>query len=187
MKNEFENILEETESKFGELNKKLEDLITEEQSKINYFKKKIKNSIIWLLIIASLGCISVEAYKFKRKQDVLFENSRYYQAMENETLETIAKKVCKDSYSLDKIIEFNKKFDKTFDSIAEKGEIIHFPKKYVKNIVNGNIEISPPKNTHRSLGVSPFDILKSILPIFLTRLNIILPQKAIVKTYIIPL
>ena len=133
MKNEFENILEETESKFGELNKKLEDLITEEQSVIDSFKGKIKKSIVGLLIIASIGCISVEVYKNKKRQDVLFENSRYYQAMENETLETIAKKVCKDSYSLDKIIEFNKKFDKTFDSIAEKGEIIHFPKKYVKD------------------------------------------------------
>ena len=133
MKNEFENILEETESKFGELNKKLEDLITEEQSVIDSFKGKIKKSIVGLLIIASIGCISVEVYKNKKRQDVLFENSRYYQAMENETLETIAKKVCKNSYSLDKIIEFNKKFDKTFDSIAEKGEIIHFPKKYVKD------------------------------------------------------
>jgi len=134
MKNELENILEETESKVSELNKKLEDLITEEQSKINSFKKKIKNSIIWLLIIASLGCISVEAYKNKKRQDVLFENSRYYQAMENETLETIAEKVCKDSYNLNKIIEFNKKFNEDFDSIAEGGEIIHFPKKYVRSI-----------------------------------------------------
>ena len=134
MKNELENILEETESKVSELNKKLEDLITEEQSKINSFKKKIKNSIIWLLIIASLGCISVEAYKNKKRQDVLFENSRYYQAMENETLETIAEKVCKDSYNLNKIIEFNKKFNEDFDSIAERGEIIHFPKKYVRSV-----------------------------------------------------
>ena len=134
MKNEFENILEETESKFGELNKKLEDLITEEQSVIDSFKGKIKKSIVGLLIIASIGCISVEVYKNKKRQDVLFENSRYYQAMENETLEAIAENICKESYSLDKIIEFNKKFDKNFDSIAEKGELIHFPKKYVKNV-----------------------------------------------------
>lgn len=133
MKNKLENILEETESKFSELNKKLEDLITEEQSKIDSLKKKIKKIIIGLLIIVSVGYCSVEAYKVKRKQDMLFENSRYCLVMENETLETIAGKVCNDSCTLDKIIEFNKKFDEDFDSIAEKGEIIRFPKKYVKN------------------------------------------------------
>ncbi|GEM_PF-3652540 len=133
MRNELEDILEETESKFSELNKKLDDVITNEQSKINSFKKKIKKSIIWLLIVLSLGCISAEAYKIKRKHDVLFENSRYYQVMEDETLESIAEKVCKESYSLDKIIKFNKKFDENFDAIAKKGEIIHFPKKYIRD------------------------------------------------------
>jgi len=134
MNNGLDNSSEEIESKFSELNKKLEDLITKEQSKIDSFKKKIKNSIIWLLIIASLGCISIEAYKNKKRQDTLFENLRYYQVMENETLETIAEKVCKGSYNLNKIIEFNKKFDENFDSIAENGEIIHFPKKYVRSV-----------------------------------------------------
>lgn len=133
MNNELDNILEETESKFSELDTKITHKIDNEQSKIDSFKKKIKNSVIWLLIIASLSCISVEAYKIKRKQDILFENSRYYQVMENETLETIAEKVCNDNHNLDKIIKFNKKFDENFDSIAEKGEIIHFPKKYVKD------------------------------------------------------
>ena len=133
MNNGLDNILEETESKFNELDTKIIHKIDNEQSKIDSFKKKIKNSVIWLLIIASLGCISVEAYKIKRKQDALFENSKYYQVIENETLETIAEKVCKDSYDLNKIIKFNKKFDENFDSIAEKREIIHFPKKYVKD------------------------------------------------------
>ena len=133
MESELENLIKDTESKFNDLDTKISNKINDEQSKIDSLKKKIKNSIIGLLIIASLSYGFVEAYKVKKKQDILFENSRYYQVMEGETLESISEKVCKDSYNLNKIIAFNKRFDEDFDSIAEKGEIIHFPKKYVKN------------------------------------------------------
>jgi len=133
MESELESLIMNTESKFNDLNRKISNKINDEGSKINYVKKKIKQVIIGLLIITSVGYGSVEAYKVKRKQDILFENSRYYQVIKNETLETIAEKICNDSYNLNKIIEFNKKFDENFNSIAEKGEIIRFPKKYVKN------------------------------------------------------
>ncbi len=133
MESELESLLKDTESKFNDLDRKISNKINDEHSKIDSLKKKIKKLIIGLLIITSVGYCSVEAYKVKKKQNILFENSRYYQVMEDETLETIAKKVCNNNYNLNKIIEFNQKFDENFDSIAEKGEIIHFPKKYIKN------------------------------------------------------
>jgi len=133
MESELESLLKDTESKFNDLDRKISNKINDEHSKIDSLKKKIKQAIVGLLIITAIGYGSVEAYKVKKKQDNLFENSRYYQVMEGETLETIAEKVCNDSYNLDKIIEFNKKFDEDFDSITEKEEIIHFPKKYIKN------------------------------------------------------
>jgi len=133
MKSELESIIDDTESKFNDLDRKIRNNIDKEQSNANNFKRKITKSIVGLLIIAAIGYGSVEAYKVKKKQDVLFESSKYYQVIEGETLETIAEKICNNSYNLNKIIEFNKKFDEKFDSIAEKGEIIHFPKKYVKN------------------------------------------------------
>ncbi|MBU4284421.1 MAG: hypothetical protein KJ968_04900 [Nanoarchaeota archaeon] len=133
MNSELESLLKDTESKFNDLDRKISNNINDEQSKIDSLKKKIKKSIIGLLIIVSLSYFSVEAYKVKRKQDILFENSRYYQVMEGETLESIAEKICNDNYNINKIIAFNKRFDEDFDSIAEKGETIHFPKKYVKN------------------------------------------------------
>ncbi len=133
MESKLESLIMDTESKFNDLDRKISNKINDEGSKINSIKKKIKQAIIGLLIITSIGYGSVEAYKVKRKQDILFESSRYYQVMEGETFETIAEKICNDSYNLNKIIEFNKKFDENFDSIAEKGEIIHFQKKYIKN------------------------------------------------------
>ena len=111
MESKLEKLIKENESKFREIGAKIENTIIEEKSKIKYIKKKIKQAIVGLLIITAISYGSVEAYKVKKKQDNLFENSRYYQVMEGETLETIAEKVCNDSYNLDKIIEFNKKFD----------------------------------------------------------------------------
>ena len=133
MNNGLDNISEETESKFSELNKKLEDMITNEQSVIKSFKGKIKKAIMTFLIISLLGYASYEAYRFKRKGDIIFQNSMYYQAVENETLEEITKKICFDNYDLNQIIELNKGFNVWFDPVIDKYEIVHFPKKYVKN------------------------------------------------------
>ena len=97
MESELESIIIDTESKFNDLDRKISNKINEEHSKIDSLKKKIKKSIIGLLIIVSLSYGFVEAYKVKKKQDILFENSRYYQVREGETLETIAGKICNDS------------------------------------------------------------------------------------------
>lgn len=137
--------------------------MNDEQLKIDSLKKKIKQAIVGLLIITAIGYGSVEAYKVKRKQNILFESSRYYQVMESETLETIAEKVCNNNYNLNKIIEFNKKFDENFDSIAEKGEIIHFPKKYIKNsgelinFINEKTQLSKKIRQNKNLVETTFN------------------------------
>jgi len=108
MKSELENLLKDTESKFNDLDRKISNKMNSEQLEIGYLKKRIKQTIVSLLIITIIGYCSAEAYKAKKNQDVLFENSRYYQVMEGDTLETIAEKVCNDNYNLNKIIEFTK-------------------------------------------------------------------------------
>jgi hypothetical protein len=133
MNQDIENIIKENELTLNKLNRKIEKNIAEEESRISCLNKKLKKSIIGLIILGIIGYGSFEAYKLKKEQDILFENSMYYQVMENETLENISETFCKDSCTLDNLVEFNKKYDKTFDSIAEEGEIIHFPKRYVKN------------------------------------------------------
>jgi len=163
MKSELENLLKDTESKFNDLDRKISNKMNSEQLEIGYLKKRIKQTIVSLLIITIIGYCSAEAYKAKKNQDVLFENSRYYQVMEGDTLETIAEKVCNDNYNLNKIIEFNKKFDENFDSIAEKGEIIHFPKKYIKNseelinFVNEKIQLSKNIQQNKNLVETTFN------------------------------
>ncbi|MBU3941474.1 MAG: hypothetical protein KKF74_01020 [Nanoarchaeota archaeon] len=163
MESELENLLKDTESKFNELDRKISNKMNDEQLKIDSLKKKIKQAIVGLLIITAIGYGSVEAYKVKRKQNILFESSRYYQVMESETLETIAEKVCNNNYNLNKIIEFNKKFDENFDSIAEKGEIIHFPKKYIKNsgelinFINEKTQLSKKIRQNKNLVETTFN------------------------------
>ncbi len=163
MESKLEKLIKENESKFREIGAKIENTIIEEKSKIKYIKKKIKQAIISLLIITAIGYGSVEAYKVKRKQDILFESSRYYQVIEGETLETIAEKVCNNNYNLNKIIQFNKKFDENFDSIAEKGEIMHFPKKYIKNsgelinFINEKTQLSKKIQQNKNLVETTFN------------------------------
>jgi len=133
MESKLEDILKETESKFSYINNKIDNLIIDEQSVINSFKIKIKKAITAFLIVSLIGYSSYKACKFKKKQDILFGNSMYYQAVKDERLEEVAKRVCFDNYDLDQIIEFNKGFNVWFDSKIDNYETVHFPKKYVKN------------------------------------------------------
>ncbi len=133
MKEQYKNLIKETELNFDNINQIIDGKINNEEEKIKKVKSRIRNSVIALVIASLIGFSSYAYNHFKKQQDLSFQKSRYYQAAENERLEDILKKVCNEDYELDNIISINKGFNDFFDSTIEKNEIVHFPIGYVEN------------------------------------------------------